>query len=294
MIAHPERVRRSHELSLMDPATEYEEMYRRLALYEFGLQMQMGLHLAFYRTFSTPRIAAVLGMTGHMDADPHKRAYDTGLVMYELIADGLSGPRGRKMVSLLNRVHKPWPIPDEDFTYVLATFIVVPTRWLDRAGWRPLSLAEREAVWRFYAELGRRMNLQQIPNSYQASADFLDRYEAAHLAPSVDGARLMAKTQSVLTDLLPGVFKPVTDHITTALLNDSRLSEALSLPRRRAWAASGLDLGLRVSATVERFLPPAKSPWFSAGKPSSAKVYGGGYSLEELGPSRDQRFAPLR
>ena len=268
----------------MDPDVEYEEIYRRLALHEFGLQMQMGLHLAFYRTFSTPRIAEVLGVTGHMDAQPHKRAYDTGLVMYELIADGLGGDRGRKMVSLLNRVHQPWPILDEDFTYVLTTFIVVPTRWLDRAGWRPLSDRERHAVWRFYAELGKRMNLKEVPESYLASEAFFDTYESEHLGPSEAGARLMARTQSVLTELLPPPIRPLTDHVTTALLDDARLSEALSLPPRRKWVATTVRVGLRVAAWVERLLPPAKSPWFRPGRPSTVKVYGGAYDIAQLGP----------
>ncbi|MGC1209580.1 MAG: oxygenase MpaB family protein [Ornithinimicrobium sp.] len=284
MIAHPARIRRTQELSLMDPDVEYEKIYRQLALHEFGLQMQMGLHLAFYRTFSTPRIAGVLGMTGHMDAQPHKRAYDTGLVMYELIADGLGGDRGRKMVSLLNRVHKPWPIADEDFTYVLTTFIVVPTRWLDRAGWRPLTDRERRAVWRFYATLGRQMNLNKIPESYAASERFFDDYESQHLGPSEAGARLMGRTQSVLADLLPPPIRPLTDHVTTALLDDARLSEALSLPQRREWVATTVSIGLKAAALVERFLPPSKSPWFSPGRPSTTKVYGGAYDLADLGP----------
>ena len=134
---------------------------------------------------------------------PAKRGYDTGLVMYELISHGFNHPRGREMVRLLNRVHRPWPILDEDYRYVIAAFTVVPIRWIERRGWRPLLPAEREASAAFYRELGRRMNIPDLPQDYAEAENLLDTYENAYMAPSDAGRRLMDTTQRFIARKLP-------------------------------------------------------------------------------------------
>lgn len=50
------------------------------------------------------------------------------------------------MVQALNRMHGRWPTAQEDFRYVLSAFVVAPTRWIDRWGWRPLQPCERTAT----------------------------------------------------------------------------------------------------------------------------------------------------
>ena len=110
-------------IAALDPA-DYLRTYQLTILHDFSKDARIGLNLAFYRVFATPRIANLLVETGEMLGRPAKRGYDTGLVMYELISHGFSHPRGREMVRLLNRVHRPWPILDEDYRYVIAAFTV--------------------------------------------------------------------------------------------------------------------------------------------------------------------------
>ena len=152
----------------LDPG-DYLRTYQLTVLYDFPTDARIGLNLAFYRVFAIPGIANLLVHTGEMLGRPAKRGYDTGLVMYELISHGFDHPRGREMVRLLNRVHKPWSITDEDYRYVLAAFTVVPLRWIEKRGWRTLLPAEREASATFYRELGRRMNIPDLPLDYAAA-----------------------------------------------------------------------------------------------------------------------------
>src|SRR3954451_19117376 len=137
------------QILAVDP-TDYLTVYQLTMLYDFPKDARVGLNLAFYRTFAIPRIANLLVQTGEMLGHPAKRSYDTGLVMYELISHGFNAPRGREMVKLLNRVHHRWPILEEDYRYVLAAFVVVPIRWIERRGWRPLLEVEKEASATFY------------------------------------------------------------------------------------------------------------------------------------------------
>ena len=147
--------RRSHEASIqragapdrragqLDPATDWHEIYRRLTLWELPAEARFGFQLAFYRPFAVPRMASVLQHTGHFRRDTVRRAYDTGLVIHEIIWGGVDSERGRRMVKLMNALHDRPDIHAEDMTYLLNALIVVPTRFMDRYGWRRVTADER-------------------------------------------------------------------------------------------------------------------------------------------------------
>jgi hypothetical protein len=281
---HPARARRRAWLATLDPVADAALLYRVLVQYELPFEMRFGLNLAFYRTFAAPRIASLLTETGVMAHDPEKRAFDTGLIMYELIDHGFDHPRGRRMVHALNRMHGRWPIAQEDFRYVLSAFVVAPTRWADRWGWRPLRSAERTATATFYAELGDRMTIERVPGSYAEFADVFDTYDAGHLAPAEHGPELMRMTQSVIAEQLPVPLRPLGHRIApamTAAVIDERLARCLGLrpagPAVRATAAT--VFGLRRTA-LRRVRPPT-APTFTPGMPVAA--YPDGDTLEDLG-----------
>jgi hypothetical protein len=269
-------------IALLDPA-DYLRTYQLTILFDFPKDARIGLNLAFYRVFATPRIANLLVETGEMLGRPAKRGYDTGLVMYELISHGFNHPRGREMVRLLNRVHRPWPILDEDYRYVIAAFIVVPIRWIERRGWRPLLPAEREASAAFYRELGRRMNIPDLPQDYTEAENLLDTYEKQHMAPSDAGRRLMDTTQRFIARKLPAWMQPFAPAFTSALLDDPPLTEALGLPRPLRGSTQAVTVGYQLRNIVIRLRKPATSSWFTPGRPVSS-VYPHGYQLADLGP----------
>ena len=169
-------------IATMDVERDDHRIYQLTVLYDFPKDARLGLNLAFYRIFAIPRIADLLVESGEMLGRPAKRAYDTGLVMYELITSGFDDPRGREMVRLLNRVHRRWPILDEDYRYVLAAFLVVPIRWIDRRGWRRLLPAEREASAKSCYELGRWMRIPDPPHTYAEAEQILDSHERKYMA----------------------------------------------------------------------------------------------------------------
>src|SRR5436305_426234 len=83
----------------------------------------------------------------------------------------------RAALRRINRAHARWPISEEDSRYVLATLLVVPMRWLDRYGWRPVTATERRAAYLYHRELGLRMGVRAWPEGYDEVAAFLDAYE---------------------------------------------------------------------------------------------------------------------
>jgi len=215
------------ELDLQD---DYQKIYQLTAFYDFPRDMRDGLTLAFYRVFAIPCIAELLVKTGEMTGRPAKRSYDTGLVIYELIAAGFDAPRGQEMVKLLGRVHQGLGIAQEDFRYVLCTFMVTPFRWIDIRGWRPLLPAEREASTNFYRELGRRMHIEALPETFADAAAILDDYEKRFAADNEAGRALMASTLLVFRNRLPKLIRPLAAPLLSSYFADTKLTDALGLP----------------------------------------------------------------
>ncbi len=279
-----ERRRRTAELVALDPATDWHEIYRRLTLWELPSEARFGFQLAFYRPFAVPRMAAVLAGTGHFRRDTTRRAYDTALVIHEIIWGGPNSERGHQMVKLMNKLHDRPDIHAEDMTYILNSLIVVPTRFMDRYGWRRVSEAERVATWRFYDTLGERMNIAHRPASYTEAVQQLVDYEARHLAPSTAGAELTDAVLATLRDRVPTPARPFAPQITSALVGDEAVSRALSLPAPRSWAAAMLQFGAAVRKHLQRCQAPPQKPSFWPGRPAG-RLYPDGYALDQLGPA---------
>lgn len=245
--------------------------------------MRYGLNLAFYRPFAVPRIAGLLAHTGETTRQPAKRSYHTALVIYELISAGFDDDRGREMVRLLNRVHGRWNIANEDFLYVLSTFIVVPTRWIEHHGWRPMLHAERVATLTFYRELGRRMNIHNLPDTYEEAAALLDGYETTHLAPSSAGNILMGSTLVLFQNRLPKYLQSYTPILVSALVEDPAIAAALGLPKPKRLIMGVVHIYYRLRNFRLRRLPATTKPVFTPGQPMH-HVYPDGYELGQLGP----------
>lgn len=257
-------------------------MYRRVAMETFVWEIRTGLNLAYYRTFAIPRIARLLVNSGETERRPLKRSMDTGLLMYELIDSGVDSERGRRVIRMLNQMHRRWPIAQEDYQYVLTTFMVVPTRFIDLYGWRPLTSEERQAAVVFYDTVGRSMGIRDRPDTYKEAAAYLDGYEAEHLRRSEEGLRLMAKTSDALDVLFPPPLRPAANLVNRLLLDDRMCDTfALRRPSPVARHVFGTLMRLRGVAIAHGYRPKNKHV-FRSGHSGSA-VYPNGYQLSDLG-----------
>lgn len=275
-----DRARLKH-LRTLDPVKDHEEIYRTVAQYEFGWETMLGLNLAFYRTFGIPAIAELLYSTGEMTERTRKRADDTGLLMYEMITHGLEAEHGRAAVKRLNQIHHRFEISAADYRYVLATFVVVPTRWIDRTGWRPLCCHERTATVEFYRRLGTLMNVSDIPADYAGFEKLLDAYEAEHFGPTAAAEALMAATRGLFAGRLPDRLKGLAGPVADTLLTPS-LRVAVGAPTPALPVRALVNSLIRLRATAEAWKAPRTEPYLTLG---SAPSYPDGYQVEKLGPN---------
>jgi len=263
-------------------------LYRNVALFELPWEIEIGLRLALYHTLAIPRIARLLAKSGETRERPLKRGIDTALLMYELIDSGTDSPAGREAIRVLNGIHRRWQIEPEDFEYVLATFIVVPVRFADRYGWRPLSETEREAATVFYGEIGRLMGMRRLPGSYADAAAFLDGYEAVNMGYSTEAANIELAIEGAVRRRIPWVPGPLAGRgartVTQGLLGTRELCEALGVPASPR-VERAFYLGMRVRAAVVRVMPRRRRSWFRRVKLAKLAYPGGEYELGRLGPN---------
>ena len=279
---HAQRQRRTSALDALADAGDWQTLYQRLTLDEFPYEARMGWQLAFLRPFAVPRMARTLVDAHQLVAQPRKRAYDTGLIIYEIVYGGFESPRAREMVRLINRSHHGFRIEQTDLTYVLCSFIVCPIRHIDLLGWRPLAAAERESGVKFFGRLGELMNIETIPSTYAEAEAIFDDYETANVAPSPSARLLTQNLITVLKDMQPAIARPVAIPIFTLLLNDRRIAAALGLRPPRTTTLRIARRLLKLHGAIKRSRPPSSKVIFTPGK-RVREMYPHGYQLADLG-----------
>jgi uncharacterized protein (DUF2236 family) len=278
-MARYSRLRRIQEL---DPELDYQEIYRISTEYEFPWDVTRALELALFRTYAVPSIGALLDRTREFSERGQKRYDDTVVLLYEMTRDGgMDSSRGRAAIRRMNKIHGRYPISNDDFLYVLSTFVVVPVRWISRYGWRPYSRHEVRATVNNFRHMGRLMGLKDIPTTYEEFSAFLDDYERRHYADNEPSRRVAKATVAIFQGWFPRFARPLARRGVIAL-TDPPLRQALGLRRAPRTMEVAADRALRARALFVRLLPAR--PEFLPKKPRP-RSYPRGYTLDEIGPA---------
>ncbi|OZD84739.1 DUF2236 domain-containing protein [Rhodococcus sp. 05-339-2] len=273
-------LRRIEEL---DPVRDCHTIHRITAGYEFPWDYQRSLEFALFRTYCVPTISALLAETGEFENRPQKRYDDTSLLMAELLEHGYDSERGRESLRMVNRMHGQYDISNDDMLYVLTTFVYEPIEWIDTYGWRRLHPKERLATFHFYREVGKRMGIRNIPESYTEFAQFKLDYEERTFRFTEDNRRIGTYTLDLYCSWYPAALTPAVKQGVFALLDD-RMAGAFGFPAGSPTVERVAVRALRARARVERFLP--KRTRSRATADASNRTYPGypvGYRPRDLG-----------
>lgn len=263
-----------------DPDRDYLPISRAVHA-DFGWDHHRAHELAIFCSFAAPGIAAILDKTGEWARQGQKRYDDTVLLLREINRDGPASPRGRAAIRHLNRIHRPFGLANDDLRYVLATFVVVLPRWIERYGWRRLSDHEIRAIVRYYQVTGRLMGIRQIPATYQEFADYLDSYQRDHWSPTAEGRRLAESLINVIASWFPRPARPAVRRCITAAL-EPPLRQALGLPEPGGLTRAAVHAALRARAALLRRIPLLRH---GRKRPRKLRSFPRGYELRNLGPS---------
>jgi hypothetical protein len=273
----------SRKIEGLDPDSDYHRIYQILVAHEFPWDFNQALSFALFRTFAVPSIGRLLYQTGEFTERTQKRYDDTGLILDGILEHGIKSTPGRAAVRRLNQMHGSYEISNDDMRYVLATFIVVPVRWLDDFGWRPLTSAERTASTNYYRELGRHMNIKDIPATYDEFAKFMDTYEERNFGYDAGARSVSDATLDLMATFPPNRHAPKALVRRLAMtLMDTPLLEAFNYGSpSRLERAIGRG-ALRMRGRVIRHMRPRMEPLF-AREMANIRSYPGEYEIAQLG-----------
>jgi hypothetical protein len=270
------------EILTLDPVRDHKRIVHLDVCYEFPWDTTRSLELALFRTFAVPSIARLLDSTGEFGRAAQKRYDDTDLIISTMLEDGYDSEPGRRALRRMNQIHGRFEISNEDFLYVLSTFVFEPIRWNERFGWRRMTETERLATFYCWREIGRRMNIVDLPESYDELERFNVDYEQLHFAPSAESGRVGKDGRELFAEWFPRFSRPVVRRGIYALLDDE-LRRAFYFPAAPVALRRALEGGLHARARALRFLPPRRRPRLRT-RLRRRRTYPRGYSLEELGP----------
>ena len=274
------------EIATLDPKRDAQRIVFIDASFEFPWDTQRALELAFYRTYAVPSIATLLDSTGEFTERAQKRYDDTKILISAFCEFGYDNDLGRRAIRRMNQVHGQFEIANDDFLYVLSTMIFEPIRWNARFGWRPLTEIEMLGTFFFWREVGKRMAIQDIPESYADFERFNVEFERERFACTEGGHRVAAATRDLFVGWFPGLPKSVGRPLVYALLDDPLL-DALGFPHPSERMRGLAEAGIRARSRAVRFLPPRRRPRLRTLE--KHRTYPRGYELEELGPAETAR-----
>ncbi|KAF9524231.1 hypothetical protein CPB83DRAFT_898089 [Crepidotus variabilis] len=300
-------------------------------MYDMPELLNNALAFALFKTYAVPTISKLLVQMKQLSSSNtvSRRYADTEILISTWFTCPISGfhdpqfalknremgddaqpaedPRAMIALARTNWLHGHYKISNDDYLYTLCLFILEPITWARKYGWRPLSPLEQHSFYTLWAEIGRRMNLQDIPESVEAFQIWGREYEERVMVPTQSNHDTAVHTLNELLAAAPNAFgiKKFGERIAICLLDDivreammypaspwiyhvianslmssvSFIQRWFMLPRRHPKTHFDTSLGLRFAPGVCPRMHPKKwtaKPWY---KPESTGL---GYYRDKL------------
>ncbi|MEA2662528.1 MAG: hypothetical protein QOH08_2100, partial [Chloroflexota bacterium] len=237
------------EIERLDPETDFERISYLSTNFDFPWDVEQSLSLAFFKTYGIPTIGELLDRTAEFRTHAQKRYDDTKLILAEILDHGMDSEPGREANRRMNWMHGRYAISQDDYLYVLSTFVLVPIRWNRAYGWRRYVPAEERAQLNYWRALGRRMRIERIPESIEELDRWSREYERTHLRFSEGSRRVADDTLGLFLSRYPAPLRPLVRPAVLALLEEPLL-DAFGYRHPPGWLRAVLDRGLRLRARV--------------------------------------------
>ena len=269
------------EIRRLDPVVDHQRIAFLTSLHEFPWDTTRSLELALFRAFAVAKGTPLLAGTGEFTQRTQKRYDDTVLILAEILENGYDSERGRAALRRMNQMHGRYPIPNDEFLYVLSTFVFEPIRWNERFGWRPLDPNEKLASFHFWREIARRMAIHDVPDDYEGLERYYVEFARRNYRFAPENLALATATRDLFLGwYLPKVLWPLGRPFIHAMMDDQLLL-AVGLPRPHPVIRRLTEGAVRLRSRIVRRLPPRRSPRLITKQ--RHPTYPAGYTIEELG-----------
>jgi len=285
--AHAASVQR--EIASLDARRDCQRIVHLLVAYEFPFDLLRATEMALFHTFGSRSVARLLDRTGEFATRGQKRYDDTRLLIAQFIERGWDDDAGRRSLEQMNRIHARFRIPNDDYLFVLWTFVDFPLRWIADYGWRALTPHERAAWFDFWVEIGRRMGLRDVPATPEAFDEFARAYESREFVPDAASRRVAEATVATMAAWWPGPLRFAVRPVVSCLV-PARLLPAIGFAAPPRWLATLVRAALKLCARAKRVVSFERHPALLAD--SRNRSYPGNrYRIESLGPENAHREA---
>lgn len=270
------------QIEQMNPATDSIAITQLSGLYDFPWDTTRALELALFRTFAVPSIAKLLYTTKEFTTRTQKRYDDTDILLNLFLVYGYNTEEGMAAIRRMNRIHGHYKISNEEMLYVLSTFVIVPAHWVDTMGFRKLIEKEKVAAHLLWTEIGKRMGIKDIPNSFAALEAYKEQYEATHFGFSEEGRAVADATlHLMLSWYLPKCMWGIARPFLLTLMDDALLT-ALHYPKPSAFVRGCVQGIMGCRKLLLRGLPASSRAYNRLLR--KTKTYPSGYQTQQLGP----------
>lgn len=271
----------TEEIMSLDPVRDHCRIIHLMTGYEFPWDVVRSLEVALMRTFCSPSVSKLLHRTGEFRKHGQKRYDDTALLVAEFMQNGYDSERGSYAISHMNKIHGAYTISNEDFLFVLSTFIFLQIDWINQYGWRKITKNEQQALFCFFREVGIRMNLENIPGSLEDFRQFVSDYEHRHFIHEDTNKQVGNATVNIVKGWMPFFAKPFVLPVMKCLL-DEKMLDALGYSRPPNWLRTAVNASMKLRAFGLKKITFKKYPSFVTTEYN--RTYPKGYEIKELGP----------
>jgi hypothetical protein len=269
------------EIGTLDPVTDHQRIAFLTSLQAFPWDTTRSLELALFRAFAVAKGTGLLAGTGEFTTRTQKRYDDTVLLLAEILEHGYDSQRGKAALRRINQMHGRYSIPNDEFLYVLSTFVFEPIRWNERFGWRPLLEQEKLASFHFWREIARRMAIRDVPDDYETFERYYDAFAREHYQFAPENLALARATRDLFLGwYLPRALWPLGRPFIHGMMDD-HLLDAVGLPRPDAVIRRVAHGAVRLRSRIVRRLPRRSKPRLITQQ--RHPTYPNGYTIEELG-----------
>ncbi len=279
------------EIASLDPGRDHQRIARLSAGVDFPWDTRRAYEIALLKTLAVPSSSRLLVATDEFIERTAKRHDDTVAIIATLGLMGYDSPQGREALRIMNRAHRAYVIPAEEYRYTLALFALEPIRFNARFGWRPLLEVERQAGFEFWRAIGERMNIPDVPVDLAAMETEAAAFERDHVGYDPANRRLLDATVAEIVRRTLPLSSAARGWAERAVLwglpplLGERSTEAFGLPPATQASLRLVEGALRARSAARR-LAPARS---EVARLPHLPTYPDGVQWADVGPPHARR-----
>jgi len=271
------------EIHSLNAEHDCQRIVHLLACHEFAFDITRCLELALFHTYGSTSISRLLDKTSEFQRVGQKRYDDTRLLISHFLEEGYDSPYGQRAIAQMNSTHGHFAIPNDDFLFVLSTFISYPFNWLDHFGYRPMSAHEKKAWFTFFRHVGIRMNIQNIPETWEAYQAWVDTYENTYLVYTESNRNVANATVGIFKAWFPKPLDRLVEPAVRVLISD-KLRQAFGYKAPSPSFAALIHAALSIRKRLKRSIHIERQPKLIAN--TRNRTYpGNAYTIEGIAPT---------